>query len=199
MGKRKRPDHWSRKAKAEGYAARSVFKLEEAQLRFRVLSPGQRVLDLGCSPGSWSGYARKLIGRRGALVGVDLVAVADYPGTQLVGSILEISPAELAEALGGAPHVVLSDMAPFTTGHRLTDHVRQLELATAARDVAVSVLRAGGSFVVKVFDGEDAQAFVQETRAHFSTVKRMKPKATRGESVEFFLVCSGFSPPQSTE
>lgn len=186
---RKRSDHWTRKAKDEGYAARSVYKLVEIDKRFPVFARGQRVLDLGCSPGSWSRYARKRIGKGGALVGIDLTEVPDYPGHQHVGSILEVPRDELLAPLGGPADLVLSDMAPFTTGTRLTDHVNQLELARMAADTALECLAPGGHFIAKVFDGEDAHAFVQSLRPHFAKVKRIKPEATRDESVEFFVVC----------
>jgi len=186
---RKRADHWTRKAKDEGYAARSVYKLVEIDKRFPVFAPGQRVLDLGCSPGSWSRYARKRIGSGGELVGIDLTEVPDFPGHQHVASILEIGREVLLAPLGGAPDLVLSDMAPFTTGTRLTDHVNQLELARMAADVAIDCLAPGGHFIVKVFDGEDAHAYVQSLRPHFGRVRRIKPEATRDESVEFFVVC----------
>ncbi len=191
MSDRKRPDHWTRKAKAEGFAARSVYKLDEIQTRFRVLGPGMRVLDLGCAPGSWSQRARTIVGPRGAILGIDLTPVERYPGTQIVGSILDQTPESLRAALGGDPDCVLSDMAPNTSGARLLDHCRQLELADAALTVAVSTLGPRGAFVVKVFDGVDAPAYVGRVKAAFSQVKRVKPEATRGESVEFFLVCSG--------
>lgn len=188
---RKRADHWTRKAKDEGYAARSVYKLVEIDKRFPVFARGQRVLDLGCAPGSWSLYARKRIGSGGELVGIDLTEVPDFPGHQHVASILEIGREVLLAPLGGAPDLVLSDMAPFTTGTRLTDHVNQLELARMAADVAIDCLAPGGHFIVKVFDGEDAHAYVQSLRPHFGRVRRIKPEATRDESVEFFVVCLG--------
>lgn len=186
---RKRSDHWTRKAKDEGYAARSVYKLVEIDKRFPVFARGQRVLDLGCSPGSWSRYARQRIGSGGLLVGIDLTEVPDFPGHQHVGSILDIEREALLEPLRGPADLVLSDMAPFTTGTRLTDHVNQLDLARMAADVALDCLAPGGHFVVKVFDGEDAHAYVQSLRPHFGRVRRIKPEATRDESVEFFVVC----------
>lgn len=192
---RKRSDHWTRKAKDEGYAARSVYKLVEIDKRCQVFARGLAVLDLGCSPGSWSLYARERIGRDGVLVGIDLTETPDYPGHQHVGSILEISREALLAPLGGQADLVLSDMAPFTTGTRLTDHVNQIELARMARDVALDCLRPGGHFVVKVFDGEDAHAYVQSLRPHFDKVRRVKPEATRDQSVEFFVVGLHRTPP----
>ena len=186
MGRR-RSDHWTKKAKSQGYAARSVFKLEELDRRFSLLAGAERVVDLGCAPGSWSAYVRK---RRpnAALAGVDLKPVPAYPGSFIHGSILELEPLSLQELLGGAPDIVLSDMAPNTMGNRFTDHVRQIELATCALEVALSLLVQGGDFVVKVFDGEDAPAYMERLRLHFTKVHRLKPRSTRGQSVEFFAV-----------
>jgi 23S rRNA (uridine2552-2'-O)-methyltransferase len=189
---RRRSDHWTKKAKEQGYAARSVFKLEELDRRFSLLSRSNRILDLGCAPGSWSAYAKKK--RPGAsLVGIDLKPVPTYPGHFILGSILELEQGEFLSALGGAPDLVLSDMAPNTMGNRFTDHIRQLELASCALDVALELLVSGGDFVVKVFDGEDAPAFMERLRSHFGKVHRAKPKSTRGQSVEFFAVAKGLS------
>ena len=193
MGRRRKPDHYTKKAKAKGYAARSVFKLEEIQRRYRILKPGARVVDLGCSPGSWSAYAAQICGKRN-LVGMDISRMDKYPGTFLHGSILQIPPETVSEALGGAADVVLSDMAPFTNGNRFSDHVRQLELAQAAFDTACTLLRPGGSFVVKVFDGQEAQDYILGVRKRFEKLKRLKPPATRNESVEFFAIATGFKP-----
>ena len=188
MGKnRKRPDNWTRRAKAEGYAARSVYKLEEIQRRFRVLNKMKKIVDLGCAPGSWSTYIRKQR-PQARLVGIDLQLVERYPGTFIQGSILETPASTFIESLEGYADLIVSDMAPNTTGNRFTDHVWQIELAEMALLRSHSLLRQGGRFVVKVFDGEDAHAYVLRLREHFQTVKRVKPAATRNESVEFFVV-----------
>jgi len=191
--KGRRPDHYTKKAKSEGFAARSVYKLEEIQRRFRILKSGARVVDLGCAPGSWSAFAAQKCGNK-RLVGVDITQLDTYPGHFIHGSILEIETETIHEALGGPADVVLSDMAPFTNGNRFSDHVRQVELATAAFDTACRLLKPGGAFVVKVFDGQDAQQYTADVRARFGTVKRIKPPATRNQSVEFFLVGTGFQP-----
>jgi 23S rRNA (uridine2552-2'-O)-methyltransferase len=191
---RKRPDHWTRKAKKEGFGARSVYKLEEIDKRFSVVPKGFGcALDLGCAPGSWSRFLRQRMGRRATLVGVDLQPLADYPGQFIHGSALDISEEVLLEALGGAPDLVVSDMAPNTTGARFMDHVRQIELAEMAKARALELLKPGGHFVAKVFEGQEAHAYVQGLRPHFQKVKRVKPEATRKESVEFFVVCVGRS------
>ena len=187
----RRPDHFTKKAKSEGFAARSVYKLEEIQRRHRLLKPGARVVDLGCAPGSWSAYAAQICGKK-RLVGMDITRMDAYPGHFIHGSILKVPTDVVQTALGGPADVVLSDMAPFTNGNRFSDHVRQLELATAALQTARRLLVPGGAFVVKVFDGQEAQAYTLDVRSSFETVKRIKPPATRNISVEFFIVATGF-------
>ena len=184
----KRGDHYSRRARKEGYSARSVFKLEEIQTKWRLLRRGARVLDLGCAPGSWSAYARECVGADGTVVGVDIQQVDGFPGTFLLGAIEDMSADKLREALGGPADVVLSDMAPTTTGDRFGDHVRQVELVGVALTLCEEILAPGGHLVGKVFDGQDAPAFVQRVRGLFAETRRFKPKSTRGSSVEFFVV-----------
>ncbi len=176
----KRADHFSRQARAQGYAARSVFKLEEIQQRTALLQPGDRVVDLGCFPGSWSRYAREVIGEGGALVGVDFDAPQGVPGTFLEASVMDVEPAAILEVLGGPADAVLSDMAPRTSGDRFADHVRQIALAERALWFAAELLRPGGHFVAKVFEGAEAQGYVEAVRARFARVRRIKPRATRG-------------------
>ena len=181
-------DTWTRKAKAQGYAARSVFKLDEIEARHRILPPaGSGVIDLGCFPGSWS---RWLIERGYRVAGVDLQAPQLGGGTWIAASVLDVEPDALRTALGGVdPALVVSDMAPNTTGDRFVDHVRQITLADRALELARALLPAGrGAFVVKVFDGGDAPAYTQRVQAAFEEVRRIKPDATRNRSVEFFLV-----------
>jgi 23S rRNA (uridine2552-2'-O)-methyltransferase len=185
----KRPDAWTRKAKAEGYAARSVYKLDELDRRHHVLPRrGAAVVDLGCFPGSWS---RWLLERGARVVGVDLQAPELSGGTWIARSVYDVDADTLLEALGGRADLLVSDMAPNTTGNRLGDHVRQIELADRALELACACLTPEGGFVVKVFDGEDAPAYVNRVRAAFREVKRLKPDATRDRSVEFFLVAKG--------
>lgn len=195
MGRKKNPyqaDPLTKRAKQAGYASRAVFKLEEIQRRFRVLNGAKRVLDLGCSPGSWSRLVMQKIGRKATLVGVDITG-PEVAGFEFVHrSVVDVSADELLEVLGGKADVVLCDMAPLTTGNHLYDHVKQLELARRALELTVGVLAPGGSFVVKVFDGEDAFAFVQSAGEHFAKTKRVRPEAVRKPSREFYLVCLGF-------
>ena len=187
----KRADHFSKRAQKEGYAARSVYKLQEMQSKWKLLRSGQRVLDLGCAPGSWSRYAHEQIGFGGTLVGIDIQEVAGFPGMFLQTSIEEVDVESMLGHLGGPADLVMSDMAPSTTGNRFTDHVRQIALIESGRDLALKLLKPGGNFVAKVFEGQDAQSFVASLRGEFKSVKRFKPKATRGRSVEFFVAGMG--------
>jgi len=194
MAHGRRPDHWSRKARSDGYSARSAFKLEEIQRRFKLIPRGGRVLDLGCAPGSWTEFILRTGGPDGHVVGVDLSEVPGYRGVHIQASVFDVSAAALLDALGGPADLVVSDMAPKTTGSRFTDHVRQIELAERARVLAAEVLRPGGCFVTKVFEGEDAPDFVSRVRLDYDKTRRVKPEATRKESVEFFVVGTGRSP-----
>jgi 23S rRNA (uridine2552-2'-O)-methyltransferase len=189
-----KPDRFTRQAKDEGYAARSVYKLREIDARTRLFAPGQRVVDLGCAPGSWSQLALERIGRRGRLVGVDITEMTLPGAVVLHASVLEVTPDALRTALEGPADIVLSDMAPLTTGNALLDHVVQIELATCAFTLACAVLVPGGHFVCKIFDGEDAHAFIQSVRPRFEDVRRVRPEAVRQNSREFFLVARGHRP-----
>jgi 23S rRNA (uridine2552-2'-O)-methyltransferase len=187
-----RPDHYTRKARAEGLPARSAYKLEELDDHHHLARRGGRYLDLGCRPGSWSAWIRRQAGVDARLLGVDIEECDGYPGTFLRMSVDELTAEQVELALGGAADVVLSDMAPNTSGARDLDHLRQIALAEAALAVAERVLAPGGAFVCKVFDGRDAPAFVQAVRLRFTSVRRHKPKAVRSNSREFFLVGLGF-------
>ena len=189
MGTYKRADHWTQKAKAQGYAARSVFKLDEIHEKFPLFGRGVgTAVDLGCFPGSWS---RWLILKGVRVVGVDLFAPELEGGTWIVQSALEVTAEQLLAAAGGPVDLLVSDMAPNTTGNRFTDHCRQIELATRALDLARAVLKPHGAFVAKVFDGEDAPGFAKTVQESFTEFKRLKPEATRDRSVEFFVAGRG--------
>lgn len=177
-----RGDRFTRKAKSQGYGARSVFKLQEMDQRFKLFRKGAKVVDLGCSPGSWSRYVSQMGCQ---LVGVDIQPTPGIPGLFIEKSALDVTADELLEELGRVD-VMLSDMAPRTTGDKYGDHIRQIELARKALALAVELDTE--SFVVKVFDGAETQDFTAEVRAAFPKLKRVKPEATRQRSVEFFLV-----------
>lgn len=190
-------DGRTREAQKRGYPARSVFKLQEIDRRFRLLRRGATVLDLGCAPGSWSMFAAEQVGRGGRVIGIDLqpCRVPTRPGLILVqGDADELDEERLSElGEGRCPpfDVVLSDMAPRTTGIRSADHAASMELCELALRAATTWLRPGGALAVKAFEGPDLKAFEGEVRAAFSSVKRLKPRGTRARSVELFLIGLG--------
>lgn len=190
-------DGRTREARKLGYPARSVFKLQEIDRRFRLLRRGATVLDLGCAPGSWSMFAAEQVGAGGWVLGIDLqpCRVPERPGMRLVqGDAEELGEERLAELGDGrCPpfDVVLSDMAPRTTGIRSADHAASMELCELALRAARTWLRPGGALAVKAFEGPDLGEFEGEMRAAFTSVKRLKPKGTRARSVELFLIGLG--------
>ena len=184
-------DHYARRAKKDRYPARSVYKLEEIQQKHRLIKKGDKILDLGCSPGSWLLYAAKLTGDRGRVVGIDLkpVKIQAGPNIEIInGDVFALDPG----ALGNDFNVVLSDMAPATTGHKAVDAARSAGLCEAALAIAQRVLRPGGSFVCKIFQGPDFNQFVDSVRACFDSQKIFKPKSSRKASKEIFVIGLGF-------
>ena len=185
-------DPYVRAAQREGWRSRAAFKLIELDDRFHLIRRGARVLDLGAAPGGWTQVAV----RRGAgvVVGVDLLAMEPVSGAMLIeGDIQDPAmPGRLAEALGGPADLVLSDMAPNTTGHAATDHLRIMALAELALDVAVTVLAPGGGFVCKVFQGGSERQALERMKRAFAQVRHAKPPASRKESSELYVVATGF-------
>jgi len=187
--RRHRHDRFHQRAKAADYAARSVYKLEEIQRRHELLRPGGRVLDLGCRPGSWLQLCAGIVGPRGALVGLDRTPL-DHPiaGARIeVGDVLEV-PAETLLGPLEAFDVVLSDMAPDTSGIRSLDQARSEALFERALDLALVLLAPGGHFVGKLFQGPDWNRLLGRARAEFEQVAVMKPAASRKESIEQYVV-----------
>ena len=192
-------DARSKQAKREGFAARSVYKLEEIDRRFNLLKRGSTVLDLGACPGSWSQYALVKVGPSGLVVAVDKKALpVALPGAAVIeADVFDLDEATLRAAAGDRVppfDAVISDMAPRTTGVPFGDHVRSVELCDRALDLACRWLKPGGSFVCKVFQGEDEPALRARIKARFGRVKALKPDGTRSQSVEHFLVGTGFRP-----
>ena len=185
-------DPFVAEAKAKGYRSRAAFKLREIEDRFRLIRKGARVVDLGCAPGGWLQIAVE----RGAatVVGIDLLPTDPVTGATLVeGDFTADGCGEsLIGLLGGPPDVVLSDMAPNTTGHRQTDHLRIVGLVEMAVDFAVANLKPGGAFVSKAFQGGETAGLLVLLKANFEVVKHVKPKASRAESSELYLVATGF-------
>lgn len=186
-------DYYFQKAKKENFAARSVFKLQEIDERFRLLKAGYKVLDLGAAPGSWSQYASLRVGAGGRVMGIDLQPVRlTLPNSAF--AMADMRDADLARIIrdnGIDPpfDVVLSDMAPKTTGIRVTDQARSLELCELALATTRRLLRDRGSFVCKLFHGEDFGKFRDELRSSFGKVEILRPRSTRKESKEIFFVC----------
>lgn len=189
-------DHYSEQAKKESYPARSVYKLKEAQKKFRLIRKGDQVLDLGCSPGSWLLYAAELTGKHGKVLGIDLKPVTIKIPSQvetLKADILTIDRAWIEnEGLASRFNVVLSDMAPATTGNKMIDAERSYQLCQAALNIAQMALRPGGSFLCKIFQGEEFKKFSDSVRSRFKTHKIFKPQSSRKESKEIFIISMGF-------
>ena len=191
----KKPDQHTKAAKEAGYPARSVWKLEEIQRRCRILKPGQSVVDLGAAPGSWSMYAAKILGGRGRLLAIDLspIQVAIGPNaTVLQGDAFDI--ASDVFAAHGPFDVVLSDMAPSTSGNKDTDQARSFELVLRALEVARVHGKPGSSFVAKIFMGPDFEAARKAAREVYAEVRTLRPETVRKNSVEVFLVGLGKQP-----
>ena len=191
-------DPYVASAQAEGYRARSAYKLIEIDDRFRLLSPGKRVVDLGAAPGGWSQVAAKRVRSTDAdplVVAIDYLEMAPLPGVVILQKdfLDPDAPEVIGAALGGRPvDVVLSDMAAPTTGHRQTDHLRTIHLCEVAADFAGTVLRQGGSFDAKVFQGGTEGELLAGLKRRFRTVQHVKPPASRAESVELYLVARDF-------
>lgn len=185
-------DHYFRKAKEENYAARSVFKLEEIDKKSKLFKPGQIVLDLGASPGSWSQYASQKVGSSGKVLGVDLkpVTVSLKNSVFIQADLRDLKLEDIFKEHGYRPpfDLVLSDMAPNTTGIRFTDQARSMELCELALDVARRFLKPGGHFVCKLFHSDDFTKLREEIKSDFQKFEAVKPDSTRKISKEIFLV-----------
>jgi 23S rRNA (uridine2552-2'-O)-methyltransferase len=190
-------DPYVHRARAEGYRSRAAFKLIEIDDRHRLLAPGRRVIDLGAAPGGWCQVAVERVkstDARPLVAAIDYLEMDPLPGVALLRmDFLDAdAPEKLLEALGGAPDIVLSDMAAPTTGHRRTDHLRTMHLCEAAADFAVSVLPPGGHFLAKTFQGGTEAALLDRLKRNFRSVHHIKPPASRDESVELYLLARDF-------
>lgn len=183
-------DFYHRKAKEEGFLARSAYKLQEIQKKFRLLRNGAKVLDLGCAPGAWTQVALPLVGAQGFVVGVDLEKVElKHPRFRFIhGDAFRLKPEDMPE---GPFDCVLSDMAPKTSGVKVRDQALSAELCLHALETAKLHLKPGGSLVVKLFEGEDANRVKKEIEAHFTALKLFRPESTRQASYEIYLVATG--------
>jgi 23S rRNA (uridine2552-2'-O)-methyltransferase len=186
-------DPYVKQAKAEGYRSRAAYKLAELDERFALLKGVQRVVDLGIAPGGWSQVVRKRA-PKAAVVGIDLLPTEPLDGVTILQMdfMADAAPAALAEALGGLPDLVLSDMAANTVGHKQTDHLRTMGLVETAVAFAVETLAPGGAFVAKVLAGGTDTELLALLKQHFRTIKHAKPPASRKGSSEWYVVAQGF-------
>lgn len=179
-------------ARAQGWRSRAAFKLIDIDDRFKLIKPGTKIVDLGAAPGGWSQVAVKRLASR--VVGIDLLPIDPVSGATFIeGDFTDpTTDLQLLTLMGGKANIVLSDMAPNTTGHAATDHLRIMGLAESALDFAVAVLEEGGSFVAKVFQGGSERTMLQRLKQHFTSVRHVKPPSSRRESSELYVVAQGF-------
>jgi 23S rRNA (uridine2552-2'-O)-methyltransferase len=187
-------DPYVARAKREGFRSRAAYKLAEMDDKFHLLKPGARVVDLGAAPGGWSEIAARRAGQGGRVVALDILDMKPVAGVEFLrlDFLDATAPDRLKEMLGGRADVVLSDMAANATGHRQTDHLRIMALAEAAAYFAREVLAPGGGFLCKVLQGGTEAALLAELKRDFSTVKHVKPPASRTDSAELYLLAKGF-------
>jgi 23S rRNA (uridine2552-2'-O)-methyltransferase len=194
-------DPYVAEARRLGYRSRAAFKLIELDDRFHLLRLGRRVVDLGCAPGGWAQVAVDRVGARagrGVVVGIDQAETAPIAGAAILrGDIYDPAiPSIIRAELGELADIVLSDMAPSTTGHAATDHLRIVALAEAAFSVSVELLRPGGIFVAKVFQGGAEGALLAQLRRNFAELRHAKPPASRAGSAETYVIAKGFRGPR---
>jgi 23S rRNA (uridine2552-2'-O)-methyltransferase len=191
-------DPYVAKARTEGYRSRAAYKILELDERYKLFKRGQHIVDLGAAPGGWSQVAAARIGstdENPLIVGIDYLEMDHIPGVILLQKDFndEDAPAALVAAMGGhKADLVLSDMAAPTTGHRATDHIRIIQLVELAADFAIRVLNPGGTFVAKVFQGGTEHELLGMLKQHFTTTLHAKPKASRADSAETYLLARGF-------
>jgi 23S rRNA (uridine2552-2'-O)-methyltransferase len=187
-------DPYVARAKREGFRSRAAYKLAEIDDKYRLLKAGARVVDLGAAPGGWSEIAAHRVAANGRVVAIDILDMKPIPGVEFLklDFLDETAPDRLRALLGGKVDVVLSDMAANATGHRKTDHLRIMALAEAAAHFAREVLGAGGNFLCKVLQGGTEAALLAELKQDFTSVKHVKPPASRSDSAELYLLARGF-------
>ena len=190
-------DHYTRRAQKEKYPARSVYKLQEMQQKYQIIRHSDRVLDLGCAPGSWLLFAAKQTGPTGKVVGIDLKKInVHLPShTQTIQGDITDTDSNWLKQTGGDFNLVISDMAPATTGNKAVDAARSFELCRAALEVALMALKPNGNFVCKIFQGPDFKSFEHEVRNSFKKIKIFKPQSSRKASKELFIIGFGKKTP----
>ena len=200
-------DEYVKRSQKEGYRSRAIYKLQEIQQKDNLIRPNMQVVDLGAAPGGWSQYAVELVGSKGRVVASDILAIdplpfvefvkGDFTEESVLNEILNVLNSDATNSSGKSENnyradVVISDMAPNMTGVEATDQPRSIYLCELSLDMACQILKPGGSFVAKVFQGEGSEAFLKEVRSHFGKVKIRKPKASRPRSREVYVVGQNF-------
>ena len=182
------------RAKEDGYPARSVYKLKEIQEKYSLIRPGQRIIDLGCHPGSWLRYCSQIVGPEGLILGLDLKhpTIPLSPNISFLKADLFAVPEEQIKNWAGEVDLVLSDLSPKTCGIKWLDHQRSLDLNRRALEIVFLLLRKGGGTVLKLFEGEGSKGFIKEMKRGFGDIHIHKPKSSRQESPEIYLVGRGF-------
>ena len=192
-------------ARRDGYRSRAAYKLIEIDDKHHILKPGMRVADLGAAPGGWTQIAVKRCGsannRGGEVIGIDLLPVEPVAGASLIEMdfMADEAPDELKRLMGGPADVVLSDMAASATGHKPTDHLRIMHLCELALDFAMEVLKPGGGFLAKVLQGGAEKDLMTMLRTNFKVVRHVKPKASRSDSAEMYVLATGFKGRQASD
>jgi 23S rRNA (uridine2552-2'-O)-methyltransferase len=189
-------DAYYRKAKEEGYRSRAAYKLLELNRRFHLIRPGQRIVDLGAAPGGWLQVASRLAGQKGCVIGIDIQPIQSFKEKNISVLCADIASADsqgiIRELLGSPADCVISDLSPRLSGIHDVDVSRSIQLAQVALKVACSLLKPGGTFLVKTFTGEETAAFAKEIQSHFDSLQRTRPEATRKGSSEIYLIARGF-------
>jgi 23S rRNA (uridine2552-2'-O)-methyltransferase len=192
----RRKDHYYRRAKGEGYRSRAAYKLLQVNAKTKIIKRGDVLVDVGCSPGGWSQVALKVVGQKGTVIGIDILGDCtltsdnfqfinrDVRDEECAGQVLSLT--------GGRVDAVISDAAPNTTGVKFADHAKSVDLVTDILEFAGKVLRSGGNFLAKVFDGPDTRNLLNEMKDIFESVSRDRPGATRKESFEVYVIGKGF-------
>ncbi len=183
-----RQDYYHQKAKQQGYRARSSYKLIEIQNKYRIIKKNDTVLDIGCAPGSWLQVVRKLTHNK--IVGIDLVKIKKIKDVIFIQG--DIEDKEVQKQLKEKFNVIISDIAPKTSGNKELDQYKSYTLTKTSFNIAKKLLKKDGNFLAKTFQSQDTEELVKEIRKHFSSVKRYVPKATRQSSKEIYIIAKGF-------
>jgi 23S rRNA (uridine2552-2'-O)-methyltransferase len=197
-------DYYYKKAKAEQYRSRATYKLSQTAIKYDFINKGDVIVDLGAAPGGWIQAARKIVGKTGFVLGVDLKPIAPFPQEYIRTIVADFTEPETVEQiltfLPRKPDVLISDAAPNISGVWDVDQARQIDLANQALQLALKLLRPGGNFFVKVFEGDMLNDFIATVKHHFEIVKFIKPKASRAKSSEMFLLALQMKPePKKTK